>query len=213
MKPAEKNALIRLYEDRFARMGYDMRTIGWAGRADQALRFEVLCDVADLTGKRVCDVGCGFGDMYGYLASRFGRVTYTGFDLAPSLIEKAHELYPGVDFRVRDILDERLTERFDYFLLSGALNHPVADNMKLTRDMLALMFAQADEGVAVNFLSSRDGEPSPSFCHEPTDVLSVARSLTRWVTIRHDYALSEFTLFLYKNPRGAIVPPASPGNS
>jgi SAM-dependent methyltransferase len=211
MKQDEKNALIQLYEDRFAVMGYDLRTIGWKGREDQALRFEVLCDIADLTGKRVCDIGCGFGDMYDYLSSRFGRVAYTGIDLAPSLVEKARELHPGVDFRVRDILEDRLTDRFDYFLLSGALNYRFADNMKLTRDMLALMFELADEGVAVNFLTSYVNYEHPrNFHHNPEAVFALARSMTRWVTTRHDYGLWEFTLFMYKHPRGASVPTSRP---
>jgi SAM-dependent methyltransferase len=214
MRRDEKNALIQLYEDRFAAMGYDMRTIGWNGRADQGLRFEVLCDVADLSGRSVCDVGCGFGDLYDYLASRFRGVTYTGIDLAPSLVGKARELHTGADFRVHDILEQRLTERFDYFLLSGALNYRFAENMKLTRDMLALMFELADEGVAANFLTSYVNYEHPrNFHHNPEAVFALARSMTRWVTIRHDYPLWEFTLFMYKHPRGAALPPASPSPS
>jgi trans-aconitate methyltransferase len=214
MKRDEKNALIQLYEDRFAAMGYDMRTIGWKGREDQQLRFEILCDVGDLSGKSVCDVGCGFGDLHDYLGRRFAGVRYTGIDLVPSLVEKARELRPGVDFRVRDILEDGLDERFDYFLLSGALNYRVAENMTLTRDMLAAMFELADEGVAANFLTSYVNYEHPrNFHHTPEAVFAVARSMTRWVTIRHDYALWEFTLFMYKNPRGSVVPAASPRQS
>src|SRR5215208_3309536 len=110
MKPEEKHALIQLYEDRFAVMGYDMRTIGWKGREDQLLRFEILCDVGDLSGKRVCDVGCGFGDLHDFLARRFSSTHYTGIDLVPSLVEKARELHPAVDFRTCDILEGGLSE-------------------------------------------------------------------------------------------------------
>jgi SAM-dependent methyltransferase len=215
MKPNEKSDLIQLYEDRFAVMGYDMRTIGWKGREDQQLRFDILCDVADLSGKSVCDIGCGFGDLYDYLGRRFAGVRYTGIDLVPSLIEKARELHPAADFRAFDILENSLGERFDYFLLSGALNYRVEDNMTLTRDMLAAMFELADEGVAVNFLTSYVNYEHPrNFHHQPEAVLSLARSMTRWVTIRHDYPLWEFTLFMYKNPRGSLplLPAVSPSN-
>jgi SAM-dependent methyltransferase len=213
MTPDEKHALIQLYEDRFAVMGYDMRTIGWKGREDQQLRFDILCDVGDLSGKRVCDIGCGFGDLYDYLSRRFAGVRYTGIDLVPSLIEKARELHPSADFRAFDILEHALGERFDYFLLSGALNYRVEDNMTLTRDMLAAMFELADEGVAVNFLTSYVNYEHPrNFHHSPEAVFSLARSMTRWVTIRHDYPLWEFTLFMYKNPRGSLLPAASPSH-
>jgi SAM-dependent methyltransferase len=204
MKPDEKHALIQLYEDRYAAMGYDMRTIGWKGHEDQQLRFDILCDVGDLSSKRVCDVGCGFGDLYDYLGRRFDGVRYTGIDLVPSLVEKARELRPGIDFRTCDILQDGLADRFDYFLLSGALNYKVEANMTLTRDMLAAMFERADEGIAVNFLTSYVNYEHPrNFHHNPEAVFTLARSMTRWVTIRHDYPLWEFTLFMYKNPRGS----------
>ena len=202
MRPEEKQALIQLYEDRFAVMGYDMRTIGWKGREDQQLRFDILGDVDDMSGKSVCDVGCGFGDLYDYLGRRFEGVRYTGIDLVPSLVEKARELHPGVDFRTCDIVAGGLAERFDYFLLSGALNYRVEDNMSLTRDMLAAMFDLADEGVAVNFLSSYVNYEHPrNFHHSPEAIFGLARSMTKWVAIRHDYPLWEFTLFMYKNQR------------
>jgi len=122
----------------------------------------------------------------------------------PSLVEKARELHPGVDFRTCDIVAGGLAERFDYFVLSGALNYKVEDNMSLTRDMLSAMFELADEGVAVNFLSSYVNYEHPrNFHHSPEAVFGVARSMTKWVTIRHDYPLWEFTLFMYKNQRGS----------
>jgi len=204
MRPEEKQALIQLYEDRFAVMGYDMRTIGWKGREDQQLRFDILGDVGDLSGKSICDVGCGFGDLYDYLGRRFHGVRYTGIDLVPSLVEKARERHADVDFRTCDILAGGLAERFDYFVLSGALNYKVENNMSLTRDMLAAMFELADKGVAVNFLSSYVNYEHPrNFHHSPEAVFGLARSMTRWVTIRHDYPLWEFTLFMYKNQRGS----------
>jgi SAM-dependent methyltransferase len=199
----EKQALVRLYEDRYAEMGEDIRTLGWKSHADQRLRFQVLCDIGDLSGRRVCDVGCGFGDLYDYLCTRFGSVRYTGVDLSPSLVQRAQARHPGIAFRVQDIL-EQPPEPADYFLLSGALNYRFADNMKLTREMLALMLERAEEGVAVNFLSSYVNYQQPhNYHHSPEAVFALARSLTPWVSLRHDYPLWEFTLHMYRGPRAA----------
>jgi SAM-dependent methyltransferase len=203
IQPEEKRSLVSLYEDRYAEMGEDVRTLGWKSREDQRLRFQVLCDIGDLSGRRVCDVGCGFGDLHDYLRTRFGEVRYSGLDLSPSLVARARERHPGVAFRVQDILEEP-PERADYFLLSGALNYRFSDNMQLTRDMLAVMFERADEGVAVNFLTSYVNFQQPhNFHHSPEAVFALARTLTRWVSLRHDYPLWEFTVYLYRGPRAA----------
>jgi len=81
----------------------DMPALGRMRRADddQELRFKVLCDIADLSGSSVCDVGCGFGDLLPYLRTHFADITYTGIDISPSLVHKARELHPEVDFHCR----------------------------------------------------------------------------------------------------------------
>ena len=198
MNPADKKALISLYEDRYAQMGYDVRTLGWRGKDDQELRFKVLCDIADLSGSSVCDVGCGFGDLLPYLRTHFADITYTGIDISPSLVHKARELHPEVDFHCLDMLQDDFAQRFDFFLLSGALNFRVADNWQLTCELLSRMFALADKGVAANFLTSYVNFERPhNYHHSPEQMFAWARTLTKYVTLRHDYPLWEFTVHLY----------------
>jgi SAM-dependent methyltransferase len=195
----EKAGLIKLYEDRYAQMGYDVRTVGWGSRDDQRLRFKVLCDIADLAGTSICDVGCGFGDLADYLAERFGGVSYTGVDLSPSLVAKARERHPALEFHCLDLLQEPFERTFDYVLLSGALNYRVEDNLGLTTAMLERMYGLARRGVGANFLTSYVNFERPyNFHHAPGDVIGAARRLTRWVALRHDYPLWEFTVHLYR---------------
>ena len=55
---------------------------------------------ADLTGKRVLEVGCGHGGGASYLTRTLGPASYTGLDLNPAAIafcRKRHNL-PGLDF-------------------------------------------------------------------------------------------------------------------
>jgi SAM-dependent methyltransferase len=201
MSPADKRALIDLYEGRYARLGHDIRTLGWNGRDDQELRFKVLCDIADLSGASVCDIGCGFGDLIDYLRVHFGTFGYTGIDLSPSLVGKAQQIHPDYDLRCVDILREGFIERSDYFLLSGALNFRVEDNWKLTTDILRLLFSLANKGVAANFLSTYvNFQRLDNYHHDPEQVFAFGRSLTKWVALRHDYPLWEFTIYLYKSP-------------
>lgn len=202
MNKEDREAIVSLYEGRYAELGYDVRTLGWHGREDQGLRFKVLCDVANLSGASICDIGCGFGDLVPYLRERFGDFRYTGIDLSPSLVEEARRRHPEYEFHCLDILDDRFDLRADYFLLSGALNFRVADNWKLTSEMLTLMFSHASKGVSVNFLTSYvNFQRDHNYHHSPEQVFGFAHTLTRRIALRHDYPLWEFTLYLYKEPQ------------
>jgi hypothetical protein len=81
----------------------------------------------------------------------------------------------------------------------------VRDNEGLMRAMLSKMFAAANKGVAVNFLSSYVNFERPhNYHHSPEAVFTYARNLTRWVTLRHDYPLWEFSIYLYKESQGLV---------
>lgn len=199
MKDSERDEIIRLYDDRFAEHGYGTATLGWRGVEDQQLRFEVLCDIADLSGARICDVGCGFGDLAAYLEHRFSDISYVGVDITPSLIKEAKQRRPELEFHCVDILQSGFDLRADYFLLSGALNYRFKDNWGLTTTMISKMWEQSNKGVAVNFLSSYVNFVRPhNYHHKPEDVFGFARSLTKRVALRHDYPLWEFTAYLYR---------------
>jgi SAM-dependent methyltransferase len=199
MHSEEVAAIVKLYEDRFQELGADVRTLGWKSEADQRLRFQLLCDIGDLRGATICDVGCGLGDQVDYLRERFGDFSYTGIDVSPSLVQTAAQRHPEFAFMCADMVEADLP-RADYFLLSGALNYRVEDNEALMRTMLRKLFDAANKGVAVNFLSSYVNFERPiNYHHQPEAVFAFAKSLTRWVTLRHDYPLWEFTVYLYKD--------------
>ncbi len=199
MKKKDKDAIIQLYESRFATMEYDPRTVGWKGKEDQFLRFKVLCEIGDLSGARICDVGCGFGDLLDYLYDHFSDFTYTGVDISPSLLKKASELHPGQNFQCLDISENEPEGNFDYFIISGTFSYRIENNVENTSNVLSRLFAQAQKGVAVNFLSKYvNFEREHNFHYGPEEMFTLGRHLTKWVKLRHDYPLWEFTLFLYK---------------
>ena len=64
-----RKAIVDFYEARLDEFGYDVRSVGWGNKGSQDLRFKILSDIGDLTNNSVCDLGCGFGDLYLYLKS------------------------------------------------------------------------------------------------------------------------------------------------
>jgi len=199
MQEKEKNALVKLYEERFKELGEDVRTLGWKNREEQTLRFKMLCEVGDLRNSSVCDVGCGFGDLLDYLRSTAGEVKYTGIDIVPSLLERARQKHPESSFYCLNLVEEPFEEEHDYFLLSGSLSYKIIDNLAFAERMIERMFRLARKGVAVNFLSTYvNFQHERNYHYAPEEMFRFAKRLSRWVRMRHDYPLWEFTLYLFK---------------
>jgi len=82
---------------------------------------ESLIDVlAPQAGETILDLGCGTGQLASQIAARGARVI--GIDVSPTMIKRAREKYPGLDFRVADGTDLHLSERFDAVFSNAALH-------------------------------------------------------------------------------------------
>src|SRR5581483_12340535 len=70
---------------------------GWS-IPDKQENFEIFLEITELTdtpiqGARILDVGCGTGDLAGFLADKHIK-EYVGIDIFEPAIEKAQEKYP-----------------------------------------------------------------------------------------------------------------------
>ncbi|WP_226528708.1 class I SAM-dependent methyltransferase [Metabacillus niabensis] len=79
-----------------------------------------------MQGERILDVGCGTGDLMSTLG-RLG-VSVLGVDQSESMIVKAKEKYPQLNFEVRDVLELGFKEEFDA-VFSNATLHWVKEPM------------------------------------------------------------------------------------
>jgi SAM-dependent methyltransferase len=178
--------------------GDDWRALGWHSRRTQLRRFDVLCEVGDLTHRRVLDVGCGLGDLYGYLRAEGLDIDYTGYDLLPEMLERARLRYPSVRFVQRDVLQGLGNEQFDYILSSGAFNIDFGQNQSAIQRVLQMMVQQCTRGVAINFLSTSDTQTDPIFYHyDPQAMLAYAQTVCAEARLQEGYLPNDFTLYLY----------------
>ena len=179
--------------------GNDWRALGWYSRHTQFKRFAVLCEIGELSQCRILDVGCGLGDLYGYLRGEGIKIDYTGYDLLPEMVERAQRRYPEARFLVRDVLQEWDEEPFDYILSSGAFNIDFGSNASAIQQLLRIMIQHSRRGVAINFLSTKDTAQDPIFYHyDPQVWLNYSRTLCSRVELREDYLPNDFTLYLYR---------------
>jgi len=195
----EKKEIISLYETRLKEHGDSVKTMGWRNREQQYLRFKILSEIGDLNGAKILDIGCGFGDFHQYLINENMKVDYTGYDISQKIIDVAKIKHPEVKFRVKDILEERIGEKFDYVFESGILNKRISNNTGYAKKMIARMFELCKSGVALNMMTNYiDYREDYLSYYSPEKIFKLCKSLSKWVVLRHDYPLYEFTIYLYK---------------
>ncbi len=185
----------------------DARRVAWRSRFDQELRFENLLEAIDLEGIEmfsVLDVGCGLGDLFGYLQRTGREVDYLGVDVVPEMIEEARLRHPEGRFEVRDVLTEPgFGRRFDLVLCSGGLTVRVERHERFVRQMLGRMLELCELAVAVNFQSTRAwgaragaalNDADPLYHADPLAIYAVCRQLCRWTVLREDMLATDFTV-------------------
>jgi len=191
---------VRIYSERVAQHGYDVRALGWGSRESQSERFAVLSEVGKLSGTSVLDVGCGLGDLYAWMRRKRVRVRYTGLDITPAMVDKARARFPRTQFHVCDVLDPlQPVGAHDYVLSSGIFTHRGGTAFEFLEAMVRRMFDLSKHALAFNCLSGWAEEKERGEYHaDPLRVVSMCRKLTPRVVLRHDYHPRDFTVYMYR---------------
>ena len=140
---------------------YDLpeNRVGWRSRQNQELRFQALVEIGDLQGKRLLDLGCGLGCLYGFLKGKGWEGEYTGIDILDVMVKDARRRFPGVAFEKRDVLEDPPARDWDYVFINGVLNHRVKDNWAWIEQMVKVAFSLSKMGVGFNLLNAEvEGE-------------------------------------------------------
>lgn len=196
--PLDAAGLRAHYAPLLRRHGPTYRAVDWGSGEGQRVRFRVLCEVGDLAGASVLDVGCGVGHLRQYLVEAGIAALYRGIDIVPEMVEAARALHPGVEFEVADAADPAWPGEADYVLASGIF--AFADRAIL-RATATVLFARARKAMAFNCLSGWRAAQAPGEFHaDPAETLSWCRSLSPRAALRHDYHDGDFTVYVYRAP-------------
>jgi SAM-dependent methyltransferase len=193
----------RYYSGRFAEHGANARGVDWNGAESQELRFAKLLEIVQGPGRfSLNDYGCGYGALVGFLERSGLDAEYTGFDLAPAMLDHGLASYPGTRF----VSSEDELNLADYTVASGIFNVrldvPADTWTEYVLETVDRLAALSRRGFAFNMLTSysdkdrlRDdlyyGDPAFYFDH-------CKRRYARNVALLHDYGLYEFTLLVRK---------------
>ena len=206
--------LINLYSDRYKKMGYDVKTLGWGDTEQQIYRFQQAIDELSFDDqKSILDIGCGFGDFISLINKKGIKYnSYLGWDLNPDLILESKKIwsnYDKINFEVQNLAEVKNKKNIaDIGVMFGVLNLNLKDqydNYLYSEQFISNAFNSVNEVLVVDFLSLNTTSEYPiqdiNFYHDPIKMLEFALTLTPNVLMKHNYSSipqKEFMLFLYK---------------
>ncbi|HEY8148025.1 MAG TPA: methyltransferase domain-containing protein [Vicinamibacteria bacterium] len=188
------------------------RALLWVGRRDQIVRFEAIVRACPLAGRRVLDVGCGPGDLLGFLRRRgILPAHYVGLEAQPWLVRAARRRdYERSTIVEGDFVKDPQTLRVgaEVVIFSGSLN--LLSSRQFYRS-LGDAWAATHDWLVFNFLCTPDLAGARWLhWHRRATVLAFARRLRALVHMDDRYEPGDCLAVLRKrrSARGApVIPP------
>ena len=128
MDKKENNLLIKksnkIYNMAVKKHGMSSGAVLLDDQQTQYFRFNEIIKFIDVnnTDKTVLDIGCGNAELYKFLNFSGFRGKYTGYDINNKLVMQAKKKYKNIDVQKKDILTQKIAEKFDYVIMSGLFN-------------------------------------------------------------------------------------------
>ena len=190
-----------LYEANFLRHGDTPNGTYNQNNTIQNLRFSQIASFIDAESNQFTlhDVGCGVCDFYSYIKKNYSNIIYSGTDIIENMREMALTKHKNIDYKVRNILDAEINEKYDYIILSGVFNLPGEATLKdweqFVYSMVDKMYAMCNKKVIFNCLSSQATYyNSKMYYVNPEEMMKYCMEKhSRFVNINHAYPLYEFT--------------------
>lgn len=188
--------------------------VGWMTNEEQRLLFSILVFLYSPEDS-ILDVGCGRGDLYGFLQEKYPNVylNYRGIDNNPNMINISKQKYPDINTECIHVLDDTNNDIYSWTLASGIFNLKdsfhleglldIDDIREYMKDCIDSMYERSSIGVAFNLLTSLPDD----IANEDKDALIVHDS-GEWlkylidtygnVIARADYLNGDVTFFILK---------------
>jgi len=188
------------YIRRFRKYGVDPRSLKWQNKKAAEQRYAEIVALLDFSGKSILDVGCGVGDLRGFIDSKTKNFSYRGIELVEEFIRTAREKHPERSFNVGNYFLNPLKEKFDIVVANGCLNSNVADNYGFRKKAIRVMFDHAKDKVIFNmaggFAPRKTAKTSNVFFADATTIQSFCKLFTPSVVLINHPGRREFTVLM-----------------
>ena len=204
------NRIIRECERALELGGDTFRGVGWTKRKEYAdLRYKIMLDGIKEDFDRpltLLDFGCGAAHLYEFIQSRrIEGIDYSGLDVSPKFIELSRRKHPHLTFHQLDLLEPTASiPLYDFIVMNGVFNYrgdmSFDDMRRYFQELLSRVWSFARHGLAFNVMSKYlDWERDDLFHLGFDDIAGFLDTrISRHFTIRHDYGLFEYTVYVYR---------------
>jgi trans-aconitate methyltransferase len=197
----EKATVIHYHRSRIAEYdGGTVEALGYRNEDSQTRRFGALAAVGSFDGRSVLDIGCGHGDLKGYLDARYCGFSYVGIDQMAEFIQQARVRYgqrQSCYFCIADASDAELPQA-DYVLASGILAYR-CDDSGYYFAMIEKMYRAARRALAFNMLDAAAFPEHPLLVgHDAAAVMDFCAQLSPDARLVRGYLDDDFTVTMYR---------------
>lgn len=189
------------YDERGEKYPFSSKAVFWDDPQTQYLRFhEIIKHLSLEVNSTILDIGCGNAELYKYLNFNGFKGYYKGLDINQCLLDQAIHLYPKINVEKIDILEQEISDSFDYVVLSGLFNLNYGQDIVWVEKMLTSMFALANKKVVFNAISTYvNFQQDEMFYINPTSILDfVLKNLSSHVTLEHGFLPYNFLISIDK---------------
>lgn len=187
---------IELYKKLINEHGNHFKSLNWGSVESQELRFQVLCQSTDINHKTILDVGCGLCDLHSYiLNNNYFGFEYSGIDITEEMVILSKNKFPNIEILNCDI--NQIEKQYDCVFASGIFTY---QSQVFLENFITSAFSKAKHVLAFNALSIwSDTMEQDEYYADPLETVAFCKSLSPFVTLRHDYHSRDFTIYLYKS--------------
>ncbi len=194
---SRKRVIKNHYEPLLDRYTSGYEILDWESGEAQLKRFETLAGNVDLAGKKLLDIGCGTGDLYGYLKGKHIPVLYYGVDILERMTERASLLHPDGKFFSGDVFTQNMfaKKQFDVVFASGLFSLNLGNNETFLVQSLPVLFKYSKRYVVFNLLSqAARNYGNTYYFFDEKDVVHHVRKYSAHVSSVSGYVPGDFTI-------------------
>lgn len=197
----------KFFRELYEQHGYSPMALSSESLAHKALRFSKIAGIFEQDENfSVHDVGMGFADFADYIKNKFPnkKIEYSGSEILQEFVDASSYKFSDCKFYCRDIAEKAPSETYDYVVMSGIFHQrrdsSIRDWEKFAEKILFNSFKICKKGIAFNFISPFVDfyQPQVYYSNLPKWINYVNDNLSRFFIINHDYALFEYTVYVYK---------------
>jgi SAM-dependent methyltransferase len=194
------------YTDKILKNGLTPQGVDWNSAESQNLRFEILsADINNYSSFSVVDYGCGYGSMFDFYKKRYNDFTFYGYDISEEMINNAKEIHKN-DINSKWYTEFNDVPDADFVIASGIFNVRLENSEKewfeYIIDTLNVINNKAIKGFSFNMLTHySDVEYMKDYLYyaDPLFIFDYCkRNFSRYVALKHDYPLYEFSISIKK---------------